>query len=45
MRELVYPGRLEGKGCVEGVPEAPKEGQHGEETTDVVRVPVGYDDI
>lgn len=42
MWELVYPRRLEGKRCV---PKAPEEAQHGEEPTNMVRVPVGDDDI
>lgn len=46
VRELVYARRLEGGRCMElCVPEVPEEGEHGEEAADVVRVPVGDDDI
>lgn len=44
-RELVYARRTEGRGCIECVPEAPEEVQHGEEPADVVGVPVGDDDV
>lgn len=42
----LYIWRLGGKGGVGGVSEiAPREGQHGEETTEMVWMSVGYDDV
>ena len=45
VRELVYPGRLEGQGCVECVPEVSEEIEDGVKPPDVVWVPVGDDDV